>query len=191
MVEITYQMVLSTLQTLALVVGIVYYITIMRNQQKTRELALKAQEQATETRQTQMFMQIYHQVSSKSFQRNWIELMNMEWDDYDDFERKYGSDNNPENFAMRSSIWMAMNGVGAMLLDGLIEPERLVRLVGQGSQFLWAKFKPIIYEQRVRYGMPNAYYYFEYLAETLEKELLRQNEDFKLPETLTRYIPDE
>jgi uncharacterized protein HemX len=61
MVEITYQMILSTLQTIALIVGIVYYLIIMRNTQKTRELSLraqeltlKAQEQAKETRQAQL-----------------------------------------------------------------------------------------------------------------------------------------
>ena len=42
MVEITSQMVLSTLQTIALIVGIAYYLTIMRNSQRTRELSLKA-----------------------------------------------------------------------------------------------------------------------------------------------------
>ena len=65
MVEITYQMVMSTIQTVSLVVGIIYYITIMRSQQRTREFALNAQEQALETRQTQIFMQIYQQLNSE------------------------------------------------------------------------------------------------------------------------------
>ena len=64
MVEITYQMILSTIQTASLVVGIIYYITIMRNQQRTRELTLKAQEHATETRQTQIFMRLYEQLNN-------------------------------------------------------------------------------------------------------------------------------
>ena len=34
MAEITYQMVLSTLQTAGLLVGIIYYLTIMKNSQK-------------------------------------------------------------------------------------------------------------------------------------------------------------
>jgi preprotein translocase subunit YajC len=46
MVEVTYQMVLSTIQTIALIVGIAYYMTISRKQQRTRELALESQEQA-------------------------------------------------------------------------------------------------------------------------------------------------
>jgi len=66
MVEITYQMVLSTLQTLGILVGIFYYVMTLRNQRKNQEislrkqeLTLKAQEQALETRQAQLFMNIY------------------------------------------------------------------------------------------------------------------------------------
>jgi hypothetical protein len=39
MVEVTYQMVLSTIQTISLVIGISYYIIVPRNQQKTQKHA--------------------------------------------------------------------------------------------------------------------------------------------------------
>jgi len=58
MVEITLPIILQILQTIGILVGIVYYITIMRNTQRTRELSLNAQEQALETRQAQMFLQM-------------------------------------------------------------------------------------------------------------------------------------
>ena len=68
MVEITYQMVLSTLQTIALIVGIAYYLIIMRNSQRTRELTLqsqeltrKAQEQAMRARASRFVMKIHGQ----------------------------------------------------------------------------------------------------------------------------------
>ena len=40
MAEITYQMVLSTLQTVGLLVGIFYYVITLRNQEKTRHASL-------------------------------------------------------------------------------------------------------------------------------------------------------
>ena len=43
-------MVLSTLQTTGLLVGIFYYIVTLNNQQKNQELTLIAQAQALETR---------------------------------------------------------------------------------------------------------------------------------------------
>ena len=70
MVEVTLPIVLQMVQTIALIVGIIYYLTIMRNQQRTRELALKAQEHATETRQTQIFMQL----RARSIISHWEQL---------------------------------------------------------------------------------------------------------------------
>lgn len=52
MVEIMYQMVLSTFQTIALIVGIAYYLFIMRNSQRNLQMQL-------ETRRAQLFTQIY------------------------------------------------------------------------------------------------------------------------------------
>jgi hypothetical protein len=76
MVDVTYQMVLSTLQTAGLLVSIFYYITVLRNQQKNQEISLrnqektlesleltrKSQEDALHTRQAQFFMDIYKEL---------------------------------------------------------------------------------------------------------------------------------
>jgi hypothetical protein len=42
MAEITYQMVLSTFQTVGILVGIFYYVTSLRNQNKARQAQLIA-----------------------------------------------------------------------------------------------------------------------------------------------------
>ena len=87
MAEITYQMLLSTIQTIALIVGIIYYLTIMRNAQKTRELTLKSQEHATETRQAQLFMQIYDKWSSTEYTEAWHLINNADFKTYDEMSR--------------------------------------------------------------------------------------------------------
>jgi hypothetical protein len=46
MVEFTLPIVLQIVQTGSLIEIIIYYLSIMRNQQRTRELSLKAQEEA-------------------------------------------------------------------------------------------------------------------------------------------------
>ena len=60
MVDITYQIVLSTLQTVALVVGIAYYLFIMRNSQRNQQMQL-------ETRQAQLFMNTYLHATTEEF----------------------------------------------------------------------------------------------------------------------------
>jgi hypothetical protein len=49
------------------------------------------------------------------------ELYSMEWEDWDDYNRKYGSENNPENYALRYSTWSRINGVGLLVKTGLID----------------------------------------------------------------------
>jgi hypothetical protein len=122
-------MVLSTLQTIALVVGIAYYLFIMRNSQRNQELTLKAQEQALETRQTQLFMQIYQDMSSPEHYLRSNELLAMEWEDWDDYIRKYGLENNPEAYALRHSMWYRLNGVGLLVKAGLIDVDRVYDLM--------------------------------------------------------------
>ena len=80
MVEFTLPIVLQIVQTVGILVGIIYYITIMRNQQRTRELALTAQEHATETRQTEIFMRLYEQLNNAETYTSWAELVNQEID---------------------------------------------------------------------------------------------------------------
>ena len=82
MVDLTYQMVLSTLQTAGILVGISYYLVIMRNSQRNQQIQL-------ETRQAQLFMQVYSQWTG-GIHKHWAEISGWEWDDYDDYLQKYG-----------------------------------------------------------------------------------------------------
>jgi hypothetical protein len=38
--------------------------------------------------------------------------MNWKWSSYDEFESKYGSDNNPDAFAKRQSVFLFFNALG-------------------------------------------------------------------------------
>jgi hypothetical protein len=167
MVEITYQMMLSTLQTIALIVGIVYYITIMRNQQKTRELALKAQEQATETRQTQIFMQLFQQLNSEETAKSWAELINMKVPDFDEFLLKYDSSVNPTHYAKRIHLWWTFNCIGELLRTETIEPDLVLRLQLSPMVIgMWENWEHII---RERENFPEYGDGFEYLYHELKR----------------------
>ena len=170
MVAITYQTVLSTLQTAGLLVGIFYYVTTLRNAQKTRELALKnqeltlqsqeltrkAQDQALETRRVQLHMQLYQEMGTTENLRIFNELINMDWEDWDDFIRKYGPDENPENWVSRYSMWNRLNGVGLLLKGGHIDVGMAHDLMRTTVLMQWEKWRDIIFRTRVEYNMPGA-----------------------------------
>lgn len=198
-------MVLSTLQTVGLLVGIFYYVTTLRNAQKTRELALKnqeltlqsqeltrkAQEQSLETRQAQLFMQIYRDMSSPEHYIRTNELYEMEWEDYSDFENKYGSENNPENYALRFSTWSWFNGVGLLVKAGLINVSTVHDLMRTTILWQWEKFKDVIRKQREVYNMPTNFEGFEFLANEMVKEVESRGYSVDVPESFSRFVPKE
>ncbi len=161
---------LQIVQTIGILVGIVYYITIMRSQQRTREYALNAQEHALETRQTQVFMQIYQQLNSEESYRTYMELMNLEIMDNEEYLKKYDSSVNPAHFAKRASIWYSYNTIGELLRMGIVEPELLHRLtLGPLVIMMWEKWEHIIRETREREKLPDVWEGFEYLYKEMKK----------------------
>jgi hypothetical protein len=184
MVDITYQVVLSTLQTVGILVGIIYYISIMRNNQKNQQLTL-------ETRRLQLLMDLDREWKSHDTYSRILELMNMHWIDYDDFEKKYGSDYNPENFATRYSILYSLNSIGLLVKDGFIDADTAYDLLGEFSTiWIWKKFEPVIKETRRRYNIPNALTHFELLYNEIMKVRETKGTSKPIPETFTKYIPE-
>ncbi len=82
---------------LGVCVAAVYYVMNLRMSQKnqelslkTQELAYKAQEQTLETRQAQLFMQIFQRFNEPDFFDKYTTFLSWKWKDYDDFMSKYG-----------------------------------------------------------------------------------------------------
>jgi len=188
MVEITASLVLQIVQTIALIVGIVYYITIMRNTQRTRELTLqsqeltrKAQEQAYETRQVQFCWQALERVHSREFMGRTIELMyHQDFKDYEEWREKYGPSTNPDAYVDYYHVTSTFQGLGYLVQNGVLELEALSKHIRPRSIiFLWEKIEPIVKAQRERLN-PTAYDSFEYLANELSTLLERRIEQTRI-----------
>jgi len=184
MVEITYQMVLSTLQTIALIVGIAYYLFIMRNTQKTRELTLqsqeltrKTQEQAYETRQIQFCWQALERVYNKEFMRRMLEIMyHQDFKDYEEWREKYGPSTNPDAYVDYYQVTSTYQSLGYLVQNKALDLEVLSKHIRpRGIILLWEKIEPIVKVHRERLN-PTAYDSFEYLANELRTILERRVE---------------
>lgn len=163
MVDVTYQMVLSTIQTVGILVGIIYYLTIMRNTQKTRELALKAQEQALETRQAQLFMQWYNRFAASTMDVNSLDVFRdshfenaEEWMNLMDTDEKF-------NKTMRSH-GMFFEGIGVIVKEGLLNVRWIALMWGGATTKFWAKIEPVIEELREYYEYPRMWSETEYVC---------------------------
>jgi len=165
-------------------VAAVYYVMTLRTQQRNMKLTL-------ETRRVNLIDSITTRIVNVEGMRRYFELMNYEWKDYEDFENKYGSDNNIDSAAKRYSVWSDYNTIGTMVRNGIINIEDLYDMGQLGIVFLWAKYRSIIEEGRKRYNGKNYLRDFEYLADEVLKYVKVNDPEYRIPESLTRYVPDK
>jgi len=169
---------------LGVCVAAIFYILNLRISQRNMKTTL-------ETRKLQFVTSITTQLLSEEGQRRYGELMNMEWTDYDDFEKKYGSDYNLDNYAKRMSMWNTFNTMGMLVREKLVESEVLYRINNIDPLFMWSKFKDVIAENRRRYGGKDNFSDFELLNDEILRVKLGRDPSFRIPETLTKYVPGE
>jgi hypothetical protein len=174
MVDVSYQMVLSTLQTVALLVGIFYYVMTLQNTRKNQQLQL-------ETRQAQLFSQFALHSLSGNAMDEYIQVLNMEWKNYEDFEKKYGHQNNPEAFAMRHRVWGYFAMLGKLVREGLIDIDLVYTIISDSAIFQWYKWKDLLPELVKQFYTPDTYSDWEYLVNELMKRKAKLGYDSWVP----------
>ena len=174
MVEIS--MIRDLIAIFGVIAGFSYYVMVLRNQNKTRQI--------------QFLMQLSDNYTEE-ISRKGLELLNMQWENHDDFEKKYGSDNNPDNFALRVSYWQRFNTQGMLLMNGLVTSELLFGSGRVAPMFHWKKFGSVIKEIRTRYSMPLYCTGFEFLAKENKSYLEQKGYKIEIPDTYYQYIPDK
>ncbi len=152
MVEITYQMMLSTLQTAGLLVGIFYYIMTLRNQSKARK--------------TQVYLQMVNIFSQPNRDEARRKFNDFEWSTAEDFIEDW---RNPEGRKAIGAQGSWYEGLGVLVKENLLDI-RIVALLLTGLIIsFWDKFIPIIDETREAFGSPRFYIETEYLYNQLMK----------------------
>ena len=161
------------------IAGFSYYVLTVRATRKNSRI--------------QLVSQLSRDVGTENGVKNHFKLLNMEWESYEDFEKKYGSDTNLESVSIRYSSWNTYNDLGYMLRTGMLDSEDLYNVSATGISVIyqWAKFEHIIREQRKRYNGNAWMKDFEYLAGEMLRIKLREDPSYKVPETFSSYIPDK
>ncbi len=171
MVEITLPIVFQFLQTVGLLVGIFYYLIIMRNSQRTRELTLqsqelarKAQEQAGDTRQAQLFMQVISQWSQPNMVESMTYWGQLEITSAEEFAELWVD---PETKKIMTVWALYLEGIGVLVRENLLDIKFIAQLFGGGVKSDWEKVAPYINEFREKYKAPRSMTEVEYLYDEL------------------------
>ena len=152
MAEITYQMVLSTLQTVGLLVGIAYYVMTLRNQNKARQAPL--------------FLQMYSKFQDPEFLTVYNEIMTREFDDAYDYYTKYGG-REDLNKSMIVMNWF--EAFGGLMKKGFIDADLVYEIIPTNAFSYWDKYKDVVKMAREKGNYPQLMKPVEYLADEMKK----------------------
>jgi hypothetical protein len=152
---VDYQTLSIVLTGVGLIIALVYYSMTLRYTSKARQRALIMQRSQT---------------YSVEYSKAWMEVRSMtDWEDAEDWEKKYGRKANPEAAAKWNYI-MRIYGLGGIHLQEGADPDLLFKLYPLSAVIpLWEQFEPIIMFWRERLNDPRMWEPFEYLYNEAKK----------------------
>jgi hypothetical protein len=145
----------------SVVAGVIYYAFQIRHQAKMR--------------QTDFIVRLYSTYGSKEFRDILVELHNLQFNDYKDFEKTYGSwlSKGPAQEAI-FVISTYFTEIGTLLHRKIIDINFLYDIWGYTSiKMNWEKAKPVILGLREQFNDPSVFCWFEYLYDEVMKRKQR------------------
>jgi hypothetical protein len=119
-----------------------------RRAEKQRELTQQTQQQALETRQARLFMQLYNRWNSRELRTAITKIMQWTWKDLDDYMKKYDEATNLEAHVSHLTVVSFFEGIGVLVERGLIDVTLVYDLLWNAITIYWEKFGPIWKEWR-------------------------------------------
>ena len=147
----------------------IYYTLTLRNSQRS-------QQQALETRQAQMFMNVYNQSFTNPFYHESLSrIFDAEWDSYEKFESIYhfGENKDPEFCIAYDYVCGFFESLGVLVRENLLDIRLVALLISGQTIGIWEWNQRIIDEFREDRNQPRIWSEFEYLYH----ELMRYMEE--------------
>lgn len=96
-------------------------------------------------RQTDLVMRVYSTYGTREFRDALVETCNLQFKDYEDFERKYGPwfSKGPAQMAVFIVGWY-FEGIGALLQENLIDISFIYSLLSGPIKVYWEKMEPLV-----------------------------------------------
>jgi hypothetical protein len=127
-----------------------------------------------QTRQAQLFMQIFQRFQEPEFTKKWSSLMDAEWSDYDDYMNRISS--NPDHSADRLSVQTYFEGVAVLLMKNMIDVDFVYELMPTMVTTFWKKYEPIVKVVRERLNYPQWFRPVEYLSDRMIEQAKRRGD---------------
>jgi len=138
----------------SIIAGVIYYALQLRHQ--------------TKVRQTDLSWRLLSSFNSKEYIEAYLKIVNLEFKDYNEFCKKYGSafSDTPVQAAL-GMVCNLFEGAGGLLHRQLIDVETVSHMLP--VSYTWEKVKPIVDGMRKELNLPPLYEWFEYLYNRMQK----------------------
>jgi hypothetical protein len=157
-----------TAGALSVILGVIYYMINLRETTRNRRVTL-----------TNALIQSF---VSEEVSRRWLEIMQAEWENFDDFFKRYDSTVNLDYSAKRDSLFRTFDIFGYQYLSGYLDIGILWTACNEAVPLTWMKYGPIIEEYKARGGYTkNVFEHFEYLAYEMSRMMAKTDPTFKMP----------
>ncbi|MFX1332776.1 MAG: hypothetical protein ACFE9W_14560 [Promethearchaeota archaeon] len=139
----------------------------------------------SQTRQAQLFMNIYDEYYNPEWHRRWLELVYTVKD-----EELIDSDGIPtflkgdiEKYVGATALTSFFEGIGLLVYKGLIDINLVAELMSTPLIFVWQRVEELVMRVREITGRPQVYEWFEYLYNEIQKIPSRQSQPSGLEST--------
>ena len=151
---------LSTIRDIVTIVGVIagftYYALTVRHQNQSRG--------------AQLFIEMYRDFKAVEVQDAFEDIVNKwEWDNYEDFQKKYGRRYNWDEFRKYMLVYSIYEGLGVLVYRNLIDVTMIEQFMRSYIVRFWEKIGPIMKESRVRFNNPLIAEWTEYLYEEVRQ----------------------
>jgi hypothetical protein len=161
---------LQSVVYLAEIIGVAGTLTAafigVRSYINSNKRAEEARKRELETRQAQLFMQVFERYRDPEFWNGYTEMMNKEWKSYDEWNRDRMD---PSIAPARLAIGTYFEGIGTLIHRGLLQSDLVADILGGVVVMWWNKQGEFMKEFRVKAGYPHYGEYVEYLYNEMMK----------------------
>jgi hypothetical protein len=165
----------------AATIAVQTYIKSTKRAEEAREKEQETLERELETRQAQLFMQVYNRFSEKDFVEAFNHIIYENppvFKDVEEYDEKYVK-NNPDYDRKVSQVAAYLEGIGVLVQRGLLDITLVDDLISSIVIMYWELLEPLFLAYRVRYDMPQLSEWVEYLyhrvKETADAQHKNQN----------------
>ena len=132
-------------------------------------------------------MQIYNTTINEEVNRKWLKSMTIPFKGKDDaIDTSFGPLNEEVSVGLHT-IWQKYNGIGHLLMQGLVDVDSAYHYSeGWRAVLLWMKWKELIVHMRGRGTNPDYMDGFQYMAEKMMEYRTEKGLPNKIPELFTQ-----